>query len=117
MVFSMFTFLIGMIVGIIAVFHKLHRRFDVPWSEEIWPLLRIKGLRPPGSVKLVIAGNHGQFRVWLAGNVKYIENEHDLLGYRSEDVEIIKVGTWRTNPICESPYLALLERVSNELLQ
>lgn len=103
------TLIIGVIAGILAVWYSLHRRFNVPLSEDIWPLLRIKGLRPPGAVKLVIAGNHDQFRVWLAGNVKYIRSERGIVGYRPEDVEIIKVGEWWTNPVCESPYFKVLE--------
>ena len=105
----LFFLMVGIVMGIIVVFHKLHCRFDVSWSEEIWPLLRVKDLRPPGAVKLVIAGNHDQFRVWLAGNVKYIRYEHDLRVYEPERVEIIKTGTWWENPVASSRSLKILE--------
>lgn len=36
------TFVIGIIVGILATWYSLHLRFDVPLSEDIWPLLRIR---------------------------------------------------------------------------
>lgn len=103
------AFSLGAIVGILLTWYSLHLRFDVPLSEDIWPLLRLRTPYKPKPIKLVIAGNYGQFKAWLRENVKYVASVRDLIEHRPEDVEIIKIGPWWHSPVASSPFLERFE--------
>ena len=58
-------------------------------------------------MKLVLAGNYGQYKNFLQGNgfnprndyYKYISCAEDMMGYHG--VKVIRTGTWWENPIAE----------------
>jgi hypothetical protein len=70
-------------------------------SGENWPE-RIERATP---LKLVIAGNHKEFKAWcrdrkrMAGvDAIFISKREQLLGYDSEKCVIVLVGTYGMNP-------------------
>lgn len=93
------TFVAGELLGIFAVFHKLHRRFGVPWTETLWGRLTLKVEVPYRPYKLVVAGNYGQFRNWVQTHIIHAYAGQHLVGRPWPDIEIIKVGDWRASPV------------------
>ena len=93
--------LVGCILGISAVFDKLHRRFEIPWYEEIWDNLTIRSRIQHKPYKLIIAGNYGQFHNWVQQYVIHPYHEERLVGLPRDKVEFIKVGSWQNSPVVD----------------
>ena len=105
----LFATLIGTILGIFAVFHKLYRQLGVPWSETVWDRITLKTSYRP--YKVIVAGSYGQFRGWVQHYIIHAYHLGKLLGIPLEEVEFIKVGTWYCSPLVESGELE--RRISN----
>lgn len=98
---TLLAFLIGEILGILAVFIKLHRRFNFPWSEPIWSRLTLKYKEQHKPYKLIVAGNYGQFRNWVLTHIIHAYANQHLVGRDWDEIEIIKAGDWRASPLVD----------------
>lgn len=99
----------GLLAFIVGV--RLERRFgpgrpvDPPARFEV----EVDVVAPPKTerVHLVVAGNRQQYESWMRKGglkpeekgYKYVSRWEDVMGYRADDVVVVRVGTYWDNPV------------------
>lgn len=105
----MLTFITGCAVGAASVAAIEGMRWYVTnrslWAKKI-PILyehdqsaKFRSIQKP--YKLIVAGNYGQFRNWIESYIINVYAPQHLHGRDWDEVEVIKVGDWPTNPVID----------------